>query len=125
MAAKPKMSKAEKSAEKAALKEQERGKRLWKLLGTGSALGAGLFTARALDATWKTATGHRAPTKAEHPDLGTGEAVAWAALSGMAIGVAKTMATRRAAVYWVRSTGRLPPGMSPEGYRKIEENTTS
>ena len=29
----------------------------------------------------------------------------------MAMGVAKTYATRRAAHYWVRSTGDLPPGM--------------
>jgi len=125
VAAKPKRSKAEKSAEKAAKKKQDKGKRIWKLMGTMTALGAGVLTARALDATWKTATGHAAPTKAEHPDLGTGEAIAWAAVSGMAIGVAKTVAMRRAAVYWVKSTGRLPPGMSPEGYRKVERSTAS
>lgn len=125
MAAKPKKSKADKAAEKAAHKEQEKGKRLWKLMGTGSAVGASMITAKALNATWKTATGHPGPTKAEHPELGTREAIAWAALSGMAMGVAKTIATRRAAMYWVKSTGRLPPGMSPEGYRKVEESTAS
>lgn len=125
MAGKPKKTKAEKKAEKAAQKEQEKGKRLWKLMGTGSALGAGIMTAKALDATWKTATGHPGPSNAEHPELGTREAIAWAALSGMAIGVAKTVATRRAAIYWVKSTGRLPPGMSSEAYRKVEESTAS
>ena len=121
----PKRSKAEKAAEKAARKEQEKGKRLWKMLTTGSTLGAGIITAKALDATWKTATGHPGPAKAEHPELGTREAIAWAALSGMAIGVAKTVATRRVALYWVKSTGRLPPGMSPEGYHRVEESTAS
>ncbi|MEJ7629877.1 MAG: DUF4235 domain-containing protein [Nocardioidaceae bacterium] len=123
MASKSLTQKELKRAEKAAQKEQAKGKGLWKLMGTGSALAAGVVTARALDATWKTATGHTSPTKPEHPDLGTREAIAWAAVSGMAIGVAKTYATRRAATYWVRSTGRLPPGMSTEAYRKVEETT--
>lgn len=133
MAAKPTMSKselkarakAEKSAEKAAAKEREKGKRIWKLMTTGSSLAAGLVTAKALDATWKTATGHPGPAKAEHPELGTREAIAWAALSGMAIGVAKTVMTRRAARYWVRSTGRLPPGMSSQAFAKVEQSTAS
>ena len=116
--------KAQQKAEKAEKKEQAKGKRLWKLIGSSSALAAGVVTAKALDATWKTATGHQAPTKPEHPDLRAREAIAWAALSGMAIGVAKTYATRRAATYWVKSTGRLPPGMSKEAYEKVEESTT-
>ena len=115
--------KAQKLAQKAEQKEAAKGKGLWKVMGTGSALAAGVVTAKALDATWKTATGHTSPTKPEHPDLGTREALAWAAVSGMAIGVAKTYATRRAASYWVRSTGRLPPGMSKEAYQKVEEST--
>jgi negative regulator of sigma E activity len=111
--------KAAKKAEKAEKKEQKKGKRIWKLMGTGSAVAAGVVTAKALDATWKTATGHAAPTKPEHPDLGTRESLAWAALSGMAVGVAKTYATRRAATYWVKSTGRLPPGMPKEAYKHV------
>jgi hypothetical protein len=111
--------KAAKAQTKARKKKQKKGKSLWKLMGTGSALVAGLVTAKALDATWRTATGHAAPTKPEHPDLGTRESLAWAALSGMAIGVAKTYATRRAADYWVRSTGRLPPGMPAEAYKTV------
>jgi hypothetical protein len=108
-----------KKAEKAEKKEQKKGKRVWKLMGTGSALAAGVVTAKALDATWKTATGHKPPTKPEHPDIGTRESLAWAAVSGMAIGVAKTYATRRAANYWVKSTGRLPPGMPKEAYKNV------
>jgi hypothetical protein len=98
-------------------KDSGKGKKLWKLMGTGSALLAGLVTARLLDATWRTATGHHPPTKAEHPDLDGREAFIWAAVSGMAIGVAKTYATRRAAGYWVKSTGRLPPGMTEDVYK--------
>ncbi|MDX6308146.1 MAG: hypothetical protein QOI06_1192 [Nocardioidaceae bacterium] len=125
MASKPSpgKSKADKKAANAEKKQQAKGKGLWKLLGTGSALAAGVATAKALDATWKTATGHAAPTKPEHPDLGNREALAWAAVSGMAIGVAKTFATRKAAKYWVKSTGRLPPGMSAEAYQNVKKST--
>jgi hypothetical protein len=115
-------TKTEKKAEKAAKKERAKGKRVWKLLNSGSAVAAGMVTAKALNATWKTATGHEPPAKPEHPDLGAREAIAWAALSGMAIGVAKVYATRRAAVYWVKSTGRLPPGMSTKAYKKVRQS---
>ncbi len=111
MASRPKMSRDEKRAAKAAAAEQARGAKRWRMLGTGAAMGAGLLTAKALDATWKTATGRTAPDRVDNPDLSTRDALLWAALSGVAISVAKTYATRRAATYWVKSTGRLPPGM--------------
>lgn len=88
-----------------------KSKSVWKLFGSGAALAAGFLTTRALDATWKTATGKKPPTKPESPEIANREALVWAALSGMAIGTAKTYATRRAAHYWVKSTGEIPPGM--------------
>jgi hypothetical protein len=103
---------AKKSAEeKAAEKKAQKGKRAWKMIGTGIGLASGFATTRALDATWKTATGRKPPTKPENPDIAGREALLWAAVSGMALGVAKTYATRRAAQYWVRSFGSVPPGM--------------
>jgi len=124
---KPKKSQADalerKRAQKAAKKEQKKGKAIWKMMNTGTAIAAGLVTAKALDATWRTATGHKPPNKPEHPDVGGREAIAWAAVSGMAVGVMKTFASRRAATYWVKSTGRLPPGMPPEAYQEIEKKT--
>ncbi|MGH3500817.1 MAG: DUF4235 domain-containing protein [Nocardioidaceae bacterium] len=96
---------------------KDKGKKLWKVMGTGAAVTAGMATTKVLDATWRTATGHNPPTKAEHPDLDKREAMAWAAVSGMAIGMAKAYATRRAADYWVKSTGKLPPGMSRDSHK--------
>ena len=126
MAKRQEPSKAERKAIAKAAKQAEdernKGRQMWKLLGTGTAIATGMLTARALDATWRTATGHPPPTKPEHPDIGGREAIAWAAISGLAIGVAKTYAIRRAARYWVKSTGRLPPGMSPEAYAQVEES---
>ena len=69
-------AKEAKAAEKAAKKEQAKGKRVWKLMNAGTALAAGVVTAKALDATWKTATGHKPPNKPEHPDIGGREALA-------------------------------------------------
>jgi hypothetical protein len=95
-----------------------KGKRAWKVLGSTSALVAGVATARALEATWRTATGRKPPTRPESPEIAGREALLWAGLSGMAIGVAKTYATRRAAQYWVKSTGELPPGMTEKSKGK-------
>ena len=103
-------------------RKKSKGKRAWKVLGTTSALVAGLATTRALDATWRTATGRKPPTKPESPEIAGREALLWAGLSGMAIGVAKTYATRRAAHYWVKSTGELPPGMTDKKHAQGKVN---
>jgi hypothetical protein len=39
------------------------------------------------------------------------EAVAWALLSGVAVALARLVATRTAADRWVKTTGSLPPGL--------------
>ena len=81
-------------------------------MSRGTAIAAGVGATKALDATWRASTGRRPPTKAENPEIAEREALIWAGLSGMAYGLAKTYAARRAARYWVRSTGELPPGMA-------------
>ena len=93
-------------------KKSPKGRGGWRVLGSGSALAAGVLAARVLDVIWASATGRKPPSNPESPDIAHREALVWAALSGMAIGVAKTYATRRAARYWLRSTGELPPGMA-------------
>ena len=47
--------------------------------------------------------------------MGLGEAVLWAAVSGTLIGVARMLATRRAATYYAKSTGHLPPQLQKDG----------
>jgi hypothetical protein len=106
-----------KARAKSKAKSKAKGKRTWKMLGSGAALLSGLAMTRALDVTWKTATGRKPPTKPENPEITGREAMLWAALSGMAIGVAKTFGTRRAAYYWLKSTGELPPGMKKDASR--------
>jgi hypothetical protein len=98
-----------------------KGKKTWKLLGNTASLVAGIATTKALNATWKTATGKEPPTKPESPEIGNREALAWAALSGAAMGLARMYATRRAASYWVKSFGTLPPGMSKGATKKTKQ----
>jgi hypothetical protein len=98
--------------EKAAKKQADKGRRTWKLIGRSIGFVSGLAAMKALDATWHTATGHKPPTDPENPDIAGKEALVWAAISGMALGLARTYATRRAAQYWIRSFGSVPPGMS-------------
>jgi hypothetical protein len=41
--------------------------------------------------------------------------VAWAAVSGTMIGIARMLATRKAAHYYAKSTGHLPPELQKDG----------
>lgn len=112
---------AQKKADKKAEKDKARSRSTWKLMGTASGLVAGIATTKALDAAWKTATGRKPPTKPDNPEIASREALLWAALSGMAMTVAKTYATRRAATYWVKSFGELPPGMKDKATKAQEK----
>ncbi len=87
---------------------------VWKLIGTGSGVLAGMAAQRGLTVAWKAATGKEPPTIPEDPDTDWKDAVAWAVLSGVAIGLARLFATRRAALYYRRSTGELPGALVRE-----------
>jgi hypothetical protein len=51
------------------------------------------------------------PVNAAHPDVSVAEAVAWATASGIAVGLARMLASRKAADYYRRSTGHLPANL--------------
>ncbi|MGA8986453.1 DUF4235 domain-containing protein [Aeromicrobium sp.] len=89
------------------------GKRTWKLMDKGAALVAGMLAQRASILAWRTVTGKKPPTSGQHPEVTTGEAVAWAVVGGAIIELVKVGMRRSTATYWVRSTGTLPPGMKP------------
>lgn len=83
----------------------------WRVIGTGSAVLAAAAAQKALSAGWKLATGDDPPTIPEDPDTSWTEAIAWAVLSGAVLGLARLIATRRAAHYYIRSTGELPKAL--------------
>ena len=80
-------------------------------MGLAATTGAALAARKALDTTWKVATGKEPPQNPAHPDVSLGEAIAWAAVSGLAVGLARMFAARRAADYYRRSTGHLPENL--------------
>ena len=83
----------------------------WKILGTLSAVFAGLAARKVLVTTYSRTTGRNPPANPEAPGTSWQEAVGWALLSGATMGVARMLATRKAASYYRRSTGHLPKGM--------------
>ncbi len=85
------------------------------MFSLGAALGAAAVTKKTLNTSWKAATGKNPPANPADPDVEIWEAVAWATLSGATIGIARMLATRRAANYYARSTGQLPPELQKDG----------
>jgi len=84
----------------------------WKVLGGVTTIAATIITRKILTTGWKFVTGNNPPDSPENPDTGTVEAVTWALASGVGVAVARLFATRKAAQYWEKATGDLPPGMS-------------
>jgi hypothetical protein len=87
------------------------GSKVWTLMGLAATVGATMAARKALTATWKLSTGKQPPSNPEHPDVSLGEAAAWAVVSGVAVGLARMFATRKAADYYRRSTGHLPANL--------------
>ena len=89
--------------------------KVWSVFSLAAALGAAAVAKKGLNTTWRAATGKNPPANPADPDVDVWEAVAWAAVSGTLIAIARMLATRRAANYYARSTGHLPPGLQPDG----------
>jgi Protein of unknown function (DUF4235) len=87
------------------------GSKAYTLLGLAATVAATIAARKAMTATWKLSTGKQPPSNPEHPDVSMGEALAWAVASGVAVGVARMLATRKAAEYYRRSTGHLPSNL--------------
>ncbi len=89
--------------------------KLYSVFSLAAALGAAAVAKKGLNTSWRAATGKNPPANPADPDVGLGEAVMWAAISGTLIGVARMLATRRAANYYAKSTGHLPPQLQKDG----------
>lgn len=86
------------------------GNMVWKLLGTGSTIAAGIIANKVISVVWKKA-GRDSAIDPTNPEIPLGEAIAYAALVGVAVGLARTMTTRQAAAIYQRSAGHLPKPM--------------
>nr|WP_273482719.1 DUF4235 domain-containing protein [Kribbella italica] len=76
----------------------------------------GLVANKAVNTAWKIGSGGKPPKKGS-TEAGYVEVVSWAVASGAAAAVAKRFAEQRAAQYWLKSTGRLPPGFETEAVK--------
>ena len=90
------------------------GSKRWPAFSLVSALGAAAVAKKTLNTSWKAATGKNPPANPADPDVAIWEAVAWAAVSGTFIALARMLATRKAAVYYTKSTGHLPPDLQKD-----------
>ena len=88
--------------------------KLYSAFSLAAAIGAAAVAKKGLNSTWRAATGKNPPANPADPDVSLSEAVMWAALSGTQIGVARMLPTRRAAHYYARSTGHLPPQLQKD-----------
>ncbi len=89
----------------------EDNSKVWSVFSLVAALLAATVAKKSLDAFWKAATGKEPPANPADPDVAMAEALAWATASGTLVAVARMLATRRAANYYAKSTGHLPPGV--------------
>ena len=88
--------------------------KVWTVFSLVSALVAAALAKKALDTAWRAATGKNPPENPADPDVAMGEAVAWAVVSGTVVALARMLAQRRAASYYARSTGHLPPQLQKD-----------
>jgi hypothetical protein len=89
--------------------------KVWTVFSLVSALGAAALAKKGLDRAWQVATGKKPPENPADPDVQIWEAVGWAVASGVAVGLARMLAQRKAASYYTRSTGHLPPELQKDG----------
>jgi hypothetical protein len=93
------------------------GSKVWSMFSLGAALGAAAVAKKAMNTGWRAATGKNPPANPADPDVDIWEAVAWAAASGTLIALARMLATRKAATYYAKSTGHLPPDLQKDNQR--------
>lgn len=87
----------------------------WSAFSLVAALGAAAVAKKGLNSTWRATTGKNPPANPADPDVDLWEAVAWAAVSGTFVQLARMLATRKAANYYTRSTGHLPKPLQKDG----------
>lgn len=79
-----------------------------KLLTAGAAVLAGIVAKKTTDTTWKFVTGSDSPENPDDPDIDIKEAVAFAVLSGVIVGLARMVANRQATRLVAKGSGRSP-----------------
>ena len=77
-----------------------------KLATTAAAIGASVVARKMTDGTWKFVTGKDSPSNPEDPDIDIKEAIAFAVLSGVIMGLARMLANRQATKVMAKGQGK-------------------
>ncbi|SNQ47817.1 conserved hypothetical protein [Frankia canadensis] len=83
----------------------------WKVIGGAATALAGTAASKGVTVAYRKIRKSDPPVNPADPDTALAEAIAWAAISGLAIGLGRLAAERAAARTWARATGSPPPGM--------------
>ena len=90
-----------------------------KLVGIGTGVVVRKVTDKALSSAWKKTKHAEPPADPASPGTPWAEALSWAAASGVAMAVARLLATRGTATAKMKITGKAPAGLEgPGGKRK-------
>ncbi len=87
------------------------GSMAFKLMTAAATIGSSFVARKVATVGWKAAMGSEPPVNPEDPEVTWQEAMAWAVVSGAAIGVARLLASRQTAVWFQKQTGRLPSNL--------------
>lgn len=96
-------------------KAAAKNSKVWSAMALVSGLGAARVTNLVLAKTWKAGTRRNPPANPADPDVELWEAVVWSAITGAVVSLMRMYAQRRAATYYVKSTGQLPPQLAKDG----------
>lgn len=91
------------------------GKVVYKVVGIGAGVLSAKVARSALDKGWAKTKGGEPPRNPAVPGTTWSEALTWAVASGVAVAVARLIATKGVASTWVKATGSLPPGVEDVG----------
>jgi hypothetical protein len=89
----------------------------FKLLGVGLATSAGIAVRKLTDSAWYAARGYPPPKNPAAPGVSWPDALAWAAVSGVAVAAGRLVAARGATAVYQGMTGKLPPGLGTDSPR--------
>lgn len=86
----------------------------WNGAVTAAAIAGGVLAKKVATAGWEQTTGDRPPANPAAPDTDWGEALKWAAILGVSMGLARVVARRGAAAAWKAVEGDYPAALRPE-----------
>ncbi len=85
---------------------------VWKVMGVGGSILAGVVATKVVNIIWAKAGQDEVNPK--NPDAPLLKAVTYAAVTGLAVGAARTFVSRKAAQYYRDSAGHLPKEIREE-----------